>query len=110
MYQPKLDKDIRCPLEYGLELFGGKWNSRIICVLAENGPLRHHDPGECARAPAALPGRPRGLSRSVENTPFSFTLVELHGNALISDTPSVRIYRVGEPIRDTRSRARVRRA
>lgn len=41
MYQPKLDKDIRCPLEYGLELFGGKWNSRIICVLAENGPLRY---------------------------------------------------------------------
>lgn len=35
MYQKKLDKDIRCPLEYGLEIFGGKWNSRIICVLAE---------------------------------------------------------------------------
>lgn len=27
-------KDIRCPLEYGLEIFGGKWKSRIICVLA----------------------------------------------------------------------------
>lgn len=35
MYQRKLDKDIRCPLEYGLEIFGKKWNSRIICVLAE---------------------------------------------------------------------------
>jgi hxlR-like helix-turn-helix domain-containing protein len=35
MYQPKLEKDIRCPLEYGLEIFGGKWKSRIICVLAE---------------------------------------------------------------------------
>ena len=35
MYQRKLEKDIRCPLEYGLEIFGGKWNSRIICVLAE---------------------------------------------------------------------------
>lgn len=34
MYQRKLEKDIRCPLEYGMELFGGKWNSRIICVLA----------------------------------------------------------------------------
>lgn len=33
MYQRKLEKDIRCPLEYGMELFGGKWNSRIICVL-----------------------------------------------------------------------------
>lgn len=30
MYRP----DIRCPLEYGLDVFGGKWNSRIICVLA----------------------------------------------------------------------------
>lgn len=34
MYQRKLEKDIRCPLEYGMELLGGKWNSRIICVLA----------------------------------------------------------------------------
>lgn len=30
MYQRKLEKDIRCPLEYGMEIFGGKWNSRII--------------------------------------------------------------------------------
>ncbi len=34
MYQRKLEKDIRCPLEHGLEIFGGKWKSRIICVLA----------------------------------------------------------------------------
>ncbi len=41
MYQKKLEPDIRCPLEYGLELFGGKWNSRIICVLANKGVLRY---------------------------------------------------------------------
>ena len=41
MYQRKLEKDIRCPLEYGLDVFGGKWNSRIICVLAAVGPLRY---------------------------------------------------------------------
>lgn len=41
MYKPKLEKDIRCPLEYGLEMFGGKWKSRIICVLAEKGTLRY---------------------------------------------------------------------
>ncbi len=40
MYQHKLDRDIRCPLEYGLEVFGGKWKSRIICVLATNGVVR----------------------------------------------------------------------
>lgn len=42
-YQRKLDKDIRCPLEYGMELFGGKWNSRIICVLATLGTLRYSE-------------------------------------------------------------------
>ena len=41
MYQPKLDKDIRCPLEYGMELFGGKWKSRIICVLSSMGTMRY---------------------------------------------------------------------
>ena len=43
MYQRKLEKDIRCPLEYGLEIFGGKWNSRIICVLAAKGVLRYSE-------------------------------------------------------------------
>lgn len=41
MYVPKLEKDIRCPLEYGLEIFGGKWHSRIICVLAAKKTLRY---------------------------------------------------------------------
>lgn len=41
MYERKLDKDIRCPLEYGLEIFGGKWKSRIICVLASAETLRY---------------------------------------------------------------------
>ena len=35
-YKKQLDDDIRCPLEYGLTLFGGKWKSRIICVLSVN--------------------------------------------------------------------------
>lgn len=41
MYKRKLEKDIRCPLEYGLAVFGGKWKSRVICVLAEKGTLRY---------------------------------------------------------------------
>lgn len=41
MYQPKLKKDIRCPLEYGLDIFGGKWKSRVICVLAAKETLRY---------------------------------------------------------------------
>lgn len=43
MYQRKLENDIRCPLEYGLEIFGGKWNSRIICVLAAKKILRYSE-------------------------------------------------------------------
>ena len=43
MYQKKLEKDIRCPLEYGLSVFGGKWKSRIICVLAEKQILRYSE-------------------------------------------------------------------
>lgn len=41
-YKRKIEKDIRCPLEYGLDVFGGKWKSRILCVLAE-GPLRYSE-------------------------------------------------------------------
>jgi Predicted transcriptional regulators len=41
MYHAKLEKDIRCPLEYGLDVFGGKWKARIICVLAEKQLLRY---------------------------------------------------------------------
>lgn len=42
MYQHKLEKEIRCPLEYGLDIFGGKWKSRIICVLSEKHTLRYN--------------------------------------------------------------------
>ena len=41
MYKKKLEDDIRCPLEYGLAIFGGKWKSRIICVLAAKETLRY---------------------------------------------------------------------
>lgn len=40
MYQKKLEEDIRCPLERGLAQFGGKWDSRILCVLFACGTLR----------------------------------------------------------------------
>lgn len=43
MYHRKLEQDIRCPLEYGLSVFGGKWKSRIICVLAAKHALRYSE-------------------------------------------------------------------
>lgn len=42
-YKKKLEDDIRCPLEYGLAVFGGKWKSRIICVLSANERLRYSE-------------------------------------------------------------------
>ena len=41
MYHAKLEKELRCPLEYGLDLFGGKWKSQVICVLSAKAPLRY---------------------------------------------------------------------
>lgn len=42
MYKPKLEKDIRCPLDYGRDTFAGKWKSRIICVLSKHGTMRYN--------------------------------------------------------------------
>ena len=41
MYQPKTEKDLRCPLEHGIRIFGGKWKVRVICALYELGSLRY---------------------------------------------------------------------
>lgn len=43
MYKKKVESDIRCPLEYGLQVFGGKWKSRIICVLNYMDTLRYSE-------------------------------------------------------------------
>lgn len=43
MYTRKLEKDIRCPLEYALDVFGGKWKSRIICALAQEKTSRYSE-------------------------------------------------------------------
>ncbi len=42
-YKRKLEKEIMCPLEWGLEKFGGKWKSRIICVLYSKNKLRYNE-------------------------------------------------------------------
>lgn len=42
-YKKKMEDDIRCPLEYGLTVFGGKWKSRIICVLSAKETLRYSE-------------------------------------------------------------------
>lgn len=69
MYEPKLAKDIRCPLEYALDLFGGKWKSRIICVLAERGVLRY--------------GELKNEMHDITDTILSSTLKALMKDALV---------------------------
>ena len=32
-----------CPLEYGLEIFGGKWKARINCVLSSKKFMRYNE-------------------------------------------------------------------
>lgn len=41
MYEKKLEVEIRCPLEYGLNLFSGKWKSRVIYLLTINKNVRY---------------------------------------------------------------------
>lgn len=41
-YEPKIEKEIMCPVEYGFDIFGGKWKSRIICVLSSTEAMRYN--------------------------------------------------------------------
>jgi len=42
-YEPKIKKEIMCPVEHGLDVFGGKWKSRIICVLSSADVMRYNE-------------------------------------------------------------------
>ena len=43
MYTCKTEKEILCPAEYGLDIFGGKWKSRIICLLDKYKVMRYSE-------------------------------------------------------------------
>ncbi len=70
MYQKKLAEDIRCPLEYGLDIFGGKWKSRVICVLAAGSPLRY--------------SQLRGELGNITDAVLAATLKELIASGMVS--------------------------
>jgi DNA-binding HxlR family transcriptional regulator len=40
-YEPKLEKQIMCPLDNFMNTCGGKWKSRIICLLASENIKRY---------------------------------------------------------------------
>ncbi len=72
MYTPKLEKDIRCPLEYSLDVFGGKWKSRIICALGMNTTMRYSEL--------------RGELCNITDTMLSDSLKELQADGMITRT------------------------
>ena len=41
MYEKKNFTLLLCPIEKGLSMLGGKWKSRILCVLAQQGSIRY---------------------------------------------------------------------
>ena len=70
MYKRKIEKEIRCPLEYGLDIFGGKWKSRIICLLDEYEIMRY--------------GEIRNELNNVTDTVLSVSLKEMQKDKIIS--------------------------
>ena len=47
----KKDRTFYCPREYGIHIIGGRWKSRIICILADKKVLRY---GELAKEMAEI--------------------------------------------------------
>lgn len=41
MYQRKLPKEYYCTVDYALDIFGGKWKPRLLCIIAHQGPIRY---------------------------------------------------------------------
>ncbi|WP_235958373.1 winged helix-turn-helix transcriptional regulator [Limosilactobacillus frumenti] len=47
MYQRKLPKEHYCTVDYALDIFGGKWEPRLLCILGHNSNVRY---GELKRS------------------------------------------------------------
>ena len=43
MYKKKIPPEPVCPFEYAMSLFSGKWNIRVLCLLAHNESMRFGD-------------------------------------------------------------------
>lgn len=69
MYVKKNMTLLRCPIEKGLDMLGGKWKSRILCVLAQRSPIRY--------------GQFKQEMTNVTDTALSVTLKELIRDGLV---------------------------
>lgn len=72
MYRKKLGEDVRCPLEYGLSLMGGKWKSRVVCMIGNCGPMHFTD------LKANLSGVADGVLASTLNQLIETELIRKH--------------------------------
>ena len=43
MYVHKMERNVYCPTEYGVNIFGGKWKPRILCLLNMKGVCRYRE-------------------------------------------------------------------
>lgn len=43
MYVHKMERNIYCPAEYGVNIFGSKWKPRILCFLNIKGVRRYKE-------------------------------------------------------------------
>ena len=41
MYVHKMERNIYCPTEFGVNIFGGKWKPRVLCLLSIKGTMRY---------------------------------------------------------------------
>lgn len=41
MYHRKLPKEFYCTVDYALDIFGGKWKPRLLCILGHNPSIRY---------------------------------------------------------------------
>lgn len=41
MYQRKLPKEYYCTVDYALDIFGGKWKPRLLCILGHHDTIRY---------------------------------------------------------------------
>ena len=75
MYQPKLPKDLRCPLEHALEFINGRWKSRILCLLYSSQSQRY--------------GELKKLLDNITDTVLTATLKELIADSKKSRYPTL---------------------
>ena len=70
-------KELRCPLEYGLNIFGGKWKSRILCLLFSSQSQRY--------------GELKKMLDNITDTVLTATLKELIADGLVQRKQFVEI-------------------